>query len=259
MNPTLTELELLASQAGKILRDGYGRRHQISNKGAIDLVTEIDHLSEAYLIGEIKNRYPSHRILAEESGGQAGEDGAMWFIDPLDGTVNYAHAVPFFSVSLALQLDGRLHLGVVYDPLRDECFCAERGHGAWLNGEPIQASTTGALLSSLLVTGFPYDIRENPQNNLDHYARLSLLTQGVRRLGSAALDLAYVACGRLDGYWELRLNAWDVAAGALIASEAGALVTDIHGGADFFPEVDSILVANPSLHPLIVAELGRSA
>jgi myo-inositol-1(or 4)-monophosphatase len=176
-------------------------------------------------------------------------------VDPLDGTVNYAHDVPFFSISIAFQMEGELRLGAVYDPLRDECFSAEQGKGAWLNGTPIQVSGAQDLLHSLLVTGFPYDIRENPVNNLDNYARLSLLTQGVRRMGSAALDLAYVACGRFEGYWELRLNPWDVAAGGLIAQEAGAIVTDMHGKPDFISKPQSILAATPQIHALMLAEL----
>jgi len=257
MIPTLSELELLARQAGNILRRCYGLRHQVDNKGAIDLVTEVDRQSEAFLLDEILRRFPGHRLLAEESGNQAGDDCCLWLIDPLDGTVNYAHGVPVFAVSLAVQVDGALRVGVIYDPLRDECFSAEHGKGAWLNGEPIHVSQARELVNSLLVTGFPYDIHKNPVNNLDHYVRFSLLSQGVRRLGSAALDLAYVACGRFDGYWELRLGAWDVAAGALIAGEAGAIVTDITGGPDYFPKVDSILVANPILHPQMMAVLQR--
>jgi myo-inositol-1(or 4)-monophosphatase len=257
MIPTLSELELLARQAGDILRRGYGLRHQVDNKGVIDLVTEVDRQSEAFLLGEIRRRFPGHRILAEESGSQAGDDCCLWLIDPLDGTVNYAHGVPVFSVSIALQVDGALRLGVVFDPLRDECFSAENGKGAWLNREPIHVAQARELGTSLLVTGFPYDIRENPENNLDHYARFSLVTQGVRRLGSAALDLSYVACGRFDGYWELRLSPWDVAAGALIAAEAGAVVSDVAGGPDYLPNADSILAANPLIHEQMMAILQR--
>jgi myo-inositol-1(or 4)-monophosphatase len=154
-------------------------------------------------------------------------------------------------------MEGEMRLGAVYDPLRDECFSAERGKGAWLNGKPIRVSETQELLHSLLITGFPYDIRENPDNNLDHYARLNLLTLGVRRLGSAALDLAYVACGRLDGFWELRLSPWDVAAGGLIAHEAGATVTDLHGNPNYLGDPQSILAANPHIHPLMQAELNK--
>jgi myo-inositol-1(or 4)-monophosphatase len=253
MIPKLSDLELLARQAGDILRAGYGRHHQIDHKGLIDLVTEVDRQSEAFLLEEIRRRFPAHRILAEESGSQSGEDCCIWYVDPLDGTVNYAHGVPYFNVSLAFQMDGELRLGVVYDPLRDECFSAERGKGAWLNGEPIHVSEVQDLLHSLLVTGFPYDIRENPENNLDHYVRFWRLSQGVSRLGAAALDLAYVACGRFEGFWELRLSPWDVAAGALIAQEAGAVVTDIQGNPDYLPKVKSILAANPYVHPLMLA------
>jgi myo-inositol-1(or 4)-monophosphatase len=257
MMPNLSEIESLARSAGEILRAGYGRKHQITSKGEIDLVTEIDRQSEAFLIGEINRRYTGHRILAEESGNQAGEDCCLWYIDPLDGTVNYAHGVPLFAVSIGLQVDGVLKFGVIYDPIQDECFSAERGRGAWLNGEPVHVSNTQDLLHSLLVTGFPYDIRENPDNNLDHYAHFSLRSQGVRRYGSAAIDLCYVACGRLDGFWELRLSPWDVAAGAVIALEAGARVTDIHGGPDFIQEYGSILVAPPAIHAAMLAEFNR--
>lgn len=257
MTPSLTDLKFLARQAGDILRAKYGQRQQVDHKGIIDLVTEADRQSEAFLLAQIRRRFPDHRILAEESGGQAGDDCCLWYIDPLDGTVNYAHGVPIFSVSLAFQEMGRMRFGVVYDPMRDECFSAEAGSGAWLNGEPIRVSDTPDLDNSLLVTGFPYDIRENPDNNLDHYTRFSLLSQAVRRLGSAALDLSYVACGRFDGFWELRLSPWDVAAGALIAQEAGAVVTNIHGGTDYLSPQQSILAANPHIHAVMLAQFEK--
>ncbi len=252
MKPTLSEIEILAHQAGDILRAGFGGRHQVTHKGIIDLVTEIDHRSEQFLLGEIRQRFPDHQILAEESGASAGEDCCLWYVDPLDGTVNYAHGVPFFSVSLAYQEGGEVLMGVVYDPIQNECFSAEDGKGVWLNGKEIQVSAVSELDQSLLVTGFPYDIRTNPENNLDHFNRFSLLTQGVRRLGSAALDLCYVAAGRFDGFWEIRLNPWDVAAGGLIAQEAGAIVTDIYGGQDYLSKPQSILVANPRLYPAML-------
>jgi len=248
MNPTRYDLESMARQAGEILRAGYGKHIQISHKGVIDLVTEIDRRSEQYLLGEINRRYPNHHIMSEESGEIPGEECCLWFIDPLDGTVNYAHQVPVFTVSIAYQQDGVLQLGVVYDPLRDELFSAERGKGATLNSEAISVSKTTLLDRSLLSTGFAYDIRTHPETNLDHFARFSLRCQGIRRLGSAALDLCYVACGRFEGFWELRLNAWDIAAGALIAEQAGALVTDIHGNPDYMAQPQSILAANPTLH-----------
>jgi myo-inositol-1(or 4)-monophosphatase len=187
-------------------------------------------------------------VVAEESGALQGDPDHVWYIDPLDGTVNYAHGIPFFSVSIAYQEKGELVLGVVYDPLREECFTAEAAKGAWLNGKPIRPSSATDLGHCLLTTGFPYSIRTNPNNNLDHYARLSLLTQGVRRLGSAALDCCYVACGRLDGYWENEIAPYDVAAGALIARQAGAVVTNLFGEADFLTPPLTILVAPPPIH-----------
>jgi myo-inositol-1(or 4)-monophosphatase len=256
--PNLIDCIQLAMGAGEILRAGFTRRPgseaklKVDYKGTIDLVTEIDHRSEAYLLGIIQERFPDHRIVAEESGAIPGDDCCQWFVDPLDGTVNYAHGVPIFSVSIAFSENGHLKYGVVYDPIQDEFFSAERGKGAWLNGEPIQVSTTDELDKSLLVTGFPYDIRNNPDNNLDHYARFALRSQGVRRLGSVALDLCYVAAGRFDGLWELRLNPWDIAAGGLIAREAGALVTTFEGDPDFISPPYSLIAANPSLHQQIL-------
>jgi myo-inositol-1(or 4)-monophosphatase len=258
MTPKLSDLELMARQAGDILRSGYGRQHKIDKKGMIDLVTEVDHQSEDFVVSEIRRSFPDHRILAEESGSLAGDKCCIWYIDPVDGTVNYAHNVPFFAVSIAFQTEGELRLGVIYDPMRDECFSAERGKGAWLNGKPIQVSGVRDLIHSLLVTGFPNDVLENRDNNLDHYARLTLLSQGVRRLGSATLDLAYVACGRLEAFWEMRLSPWDVAAGALIVQEAGGVVTDMHGNPDYLASPPSIVAANPHIHPLMLEEFRKS-
>lgn len=255
MKPALKDLEALARGAGDILRASFGQQLRIEHKGVIDLVTDVDHRSEAYLLNEIRQRFPGHKIVAEESGESAGADGQIWYIDPLDGTVNYAHGLPIFSVSIGFAEAGRMRLGVVYDPLRDECFSAQAGFGAWLNGEPLRVSETTALDRGLLVTGFPYDIRTNPENNLDHYARFALRSQGVRRLGSAALDLCYVAAGRFDGYWEIRMNSWDIAAGGLIAEQAGARVTNLAGEADYISPPQSILAANPHLHPQMLAVL----
>ncbi|MFZ2097134.1 MAG: inositol monophosphatase family protein [Anaerolineales bacterium] len=253
--PSLTELITLAHQAGDILRDCFGQHLQVNHKGVIDLVSEADHQSEQLLLGYIRQHFPGDRIVAEESGELAGSVDRAWYIDPLDGTVNYIHGVPIYSVSIAYTESGKLKLGVVYDPMRDEFFSAESGQGAWLNDRPIHPSSTPDLDQALLVTGFPYDIRTNPMNNLDHYAYFALHSQGVRRLGSAALDLCYVACGRLDGFWELRLNSWDVAAGGLIAREAGAMVTNLAGDEDFISPPQSILAANSSLHPLMLRGL----
>ena len=246
--PTLADLERLARLAGKILHTGYEKDHQVDYKGLIDLVTEIDHQSEAFLIGEIQRLFPGHGILAEESGSLDGHIEHLWLIDPVDGTVNYAHGIPFFCVSIAYAYKGQVTLGAVYDPMRDELFTAERGCGAWLNGKVLHASKVQDLQKSLLVTGFPYDAWSSPRNNLEYFGRFARLTQGVRRLGSAALDLCYVAAGRLEGYWELTLHSWDVAAGGLIAAEAGALVTNLDGNPDYLSPPCSLLAANAELH-----------
>lgn len=255
MQPTLTDLEELARGAGQILRAGYGKKMQVDYKDVINPVTEVDRRSEAFLLAGIRNKFPGHHIVAEESGvitGEAQFKGQNWYIDPLDGTVNYAHGMPVFSVSVAYAENGAVQLGVVYDPMMDECFSAERGRGVWCNGQALRASVTPDLDHSLLVTGFPYDIRTTPHHNLDNYARLAMLTQGVRRIGSAAIDLCYVAAGRFDGYWELQLSPWDVAAGGLIAQEAGAIVTHCDGSADYIGPPASILAANPQIYPAML-------
>ena len=248
MQPTLLEIATWARQAGKILMSGVGQKIQIDHKSEIDLVTEIDRLSEDFLLDHIRERYPDDRIVAEESGIIQGNTGNVWHIDPLDGTINYAHGIPIFAVSLGYMQDGELRLGVVYDPVRDECYTAKRGKGAFLNGKPLQVSAADELIQSLLVTGFPYDIRERQDNNLDHYSNLSLQSQGVRRLGSAALDLCYVAAGRFDGFWEVQIQSYDIAAGILIVEEAGGTVTDVYGGQDFLKPPCSILATNGHIH-----------
>lgn len=259
MMPTLSDLEALARQAGDILRAGYGRRPQIHYKGVIDLVTDVDHQSEDFLIGEIQRRFPGQAIVTEESGHLSGQDCCVWYIDPLDGTVNFAHGLPLFAVSIGYAEEGQVRLGAVYDPLRDEMYLAERGRGAWLNGQALHASTVDNLDQSLLVTGFPYDIRTHPENNLDLFTRFMLLSQGVRRLGSAALDLCYVAAGRLDGFWEVRLKPWDVAAGGLIAQEAAAAVSDIRGGPDYLSAPSSILACAPGIQAAMLAVLNGNS
>jgi myo-inositol-1(or 4)-monophosphatase len=208
----------------------------------------VDRRSEEFLIAAIRDRFPTHSIVAEESGKTSGDPQHAWYIDPLDGTVNYAHGVPFFAVSIACEEHGKITLGVVYDPLREEMFTAEASRGAYLNGSKIRASNNQTLIDSLLVTGFPYDIQTNPRNNLDHFRHFSLVAQGVRRLGSAALDACYVACGRLEGFWEAHISPWDIAAAGLIAREAGATVTNITGNPDFLAPPPSVIVANPSIH-----------
>ena len=219
-----------ARDAGRVLAERFGRNLRISNKGELDLVTESDLASERLIIDRIKTHYPRHTILAEESGNNPpAAEGAQsdwrWIIDPLDGTTNYAHGYPCFCVSMGLERNGTLEIGVVYDPLRDEVFAAERGQGAALNGKRIQVSPTPSLASALLCTGFPYDVRERSQF-ARHFANFIMNAQGVRRDGAAALDLAYVAAGRFDGFWEEGLKPWDVAAGKLLIEEAGGRVSD---------------------------------
>jgi myo-inositol-1(or 4)-monophosphatase len=256
MSPTLAELEHLAEQAGEILRAGYQKDHQVSYKGAIDLVTEIDHASEDFLLAEIKRHWPGSHILSEESGVIAGDPEHAWYVDPLDGTVNYAHGIPFFSVSIAYAQRGAVQLGVVFDPMRGEMFSAERGRGARLNGNPIRASEVTELRKSLLVTGFPYDAWDTEQDNFANFIRFGKITQGVRRFGSAALDASYVGAGRFDGFWELSLNAWDIAAGGLIAEEGGARVTNVRNLPDYLSDPQSIVAAAPGIHAEILENLG---
>jgi myo-inositol-1(or 4)-monophosphatase len=250
--PTLQEIETIARHAGKILLSRFGMDHQVRYKGEIDPVTEADHLSEAYILNEIRIKFPDHRVVSEEDGSNQRLSPSCWYVDPLDGTVNYAHGIPIFCVSIAYTLNGVITLAVVYDPCRDEMFSAEKGKGAWMSGDPIRVSACDRLIKSLLVTGFPYDIATTGQTNLENYVNLAKITQGVRRLGSAALDCCSVACGRLDGYWELSVESWDVAAGALIVTEAGGMVSQADGS-EFNPAVSrSILCANSGLHQAIL-------
>lgn len=243
--------------AGKILRDGFGKTIQIDMKGDIDLVTEVDLRSEDFLVTEIQTKFPGHHVITEERGVIQGQGSQVWYIDPLDGTVNYAHGVPIFSVSIAYAENGQVIMGGVYDPMQDEYFYGERGHGAWLNGRSLAVSQATKLDQSLLVTGFPYDVHTNPVNNLDHYVDFALRSRGVRRLGSAAIDLAYVAAGRFDGFWEISIYNWDIAAGSLLVEEAGGIVTDSRGGPDFISSSPSILASNSGIYDQMLAVLNR--
>jgi myo-inositol-1(or 4)-monophosphatase len=254
MKPTLNQLIEWAREAGSILRSGLGTNFQVDYKGEIDLVTEMDRRSEDYLIGQVHAHFPDHAIVSEEAGNLDGSTGC-WYIDPLDGTMNYAHGVPIFSVSVAYAEGDQILLGVVYDPMQDECFSAELGGGAFLNGRPIHVGPQSSLDQAFLVTGFPYDIRRTAFNNVELFGRLVLRAQSVRRLGSAALDLGYVAAGRFDGYWEIRLKPWDLAAGALIVAEAGGVITSFEGGPNYLQPPYGIVVSNPILHPKLLHAL----
>jgi myo-inositol-1(or 4)-monophosphatase len=257
MQPTLVYIERLAREAGAILHAGYNKEHQVNFKGVIDLVTEVDHQSEDYLLGEVRRDFPDHHIFSEESGVIQGSKQHTWYIDPLDGTVNYAHHIPIFCVSIAYAFDGKTTFGAVYDPMRDELFSAERGKGAFLNGKRLQVSAANELQKSLLVTGFPYDVWNTEYDNFANFTKLGKLTQGVRRLGSAALDLSYVGAGRFDGFWELALKPWDVAAGGLVCEEAGATVTNVSGAADYISSPQSIIATAPGIHARMLEELQK--
>ena len=242
-----------AQQAGKIIADAYRTDFQVYYKqgATTNLVTEVDRRSEAAIVEILSAAFPDHRILAEEGGEQARRDSpCRWIVDPLDGTTNFAHGYPAFCVSIGLEIDGRVVLGVVYDPLRGELFEAEAGKGAFLNAERIHVSTVASLNKALLVTGFAYD-RESRQRNLVNFSRFILETHGIRRSGSAALDLSYVAAGRVDGFWELKLSPWDVAAGSLIVIEAGGRVTDFAGRA-FKSDGAQTLATNGLIHQEMV-------
>lgn len=237
-----------ARDAGQILLEKFGRKINISMKGDINLVTEADLASEKLIIERIKSYYPKHSILAEEAGNAVvlGDSTWKWIIDPLDGTTNFAHGYPCFCVTIALEHEGKIVLGVTFDPTRNELFAAEKGQGATLNNKPIRVSETEKLGNSLLVTGFPYNFKQK-ENFARHLTDFLLQSRGVRRDGSAAIDMAYVACGRFDGFWEEGLNAWDVAAGVLLIEEAGGSVT-YYDGSPFSVYSPPICASNGLIH-----------
>ncbi len=221
----------IATEVGKLQRDRIDEPHTVETKSSeIDLVTEVDRLSEQRILERIRDARPDDAVVCEETSGQAGTSGLLWVVDPLDGTTNYAHGFPHFAVSIGVERDGVREVGVVYDPMKDELFTATRGGGATLNGRSIHISSERELRRALLATGFGYDVHHAKVDNLEFFARFIKRAQAVRRAGSAALDLAYVACGRFDGFWELSLHPWDVAAGILLVEEAGGHVTDLYGG-----------------------------
>ncbi|MDE3105147.1 MAG: inositol monophosphatase [Acidobacteriota bacterium] len=245
----------IARQAGALLRFYYEKGVEAEYKGDVDLVTEADRASEKLIVEKLKAAFPEHGIFGEEGTRDRLDGEYRWYVDPLDGTTNFAHGFPSFCVSMGLEhrpagtpadSDGRMVAGVVYDPLRDELFTAERGHGAWLNGRPIHVSRTARLQESLTATGFPSHKR-HASPNIHFYQQLTLRSHGVRRAGSAALDLSYVACGRLDGFWEFNLNPWDTSAGCLLVEEAGGRLSHFEGGT-FTLDSREVLATNGLIH-----------
>ncbi len=255
MNDILTIAVEAVRAAGRIQRDRYRTLLTVRHKGAVDLVTDVDLRCEEAIREVLARRAPGTAVLGEEAGA-TGSGSGRWIVDPLDGTTNYAHRFPVFCASVAWEEGGRVQAGAIYDPLRDELFTGLRGCGARLNGEPVRVSATGELDRALLATGFPYDRRTHPRN-YRAFCYLTHLTQGVRRGGSAALDLAYVACGRLDGFWEPGLKPWDLAAGCLLVEEAGGAVTRYDGG-PFTPYDADVVATNGLLHPRMLEELARA-
>ena len=248
-----------ALSAGAVLQGYLGKvEDKTSEKRPGDLVTAADKASEAVVLETLRRHFPEHAILAEESGQLGNQNQEyLWAIDPLDGTTNFAHQYPLFSVSIGLLINGVPQVGVIYDPSRNELFRAAQGLGASCNRSPINVSQTAELSKSLLVTGFAYDRRETDDNNYTEFCHLTHLTQGVRRGGSAALDLAHVACGRLDGYWERGLSPWDITAGVIIMREAGGKVT-AYDSSDFKMDSGRILATNGCIHQSLSQELGRA-
>jgi len=247
-----------ALEAGRIQREGLLVERHVEHKGTYDLVTDIDRRCEEAILAICEQEFPGLPVMAEESAPGVRAADLMWVIDPLDGTTNYARGYPYFCCSLALWREGRPVVGVVYEPLRDELFEARQGGGAFLNGRSIRVSDTAELSEALLATGIPYDRLENPQTNLDRFCLLTMCSRGVRRGGSAALDLCHTACGRLDGYWELRINPWDVSAGGLMVEEAGGRVTDLRGGV-FDWSGRETLASNGLLHRALIEALSAPA
>jgi myo-inositol-1(or 4)-monophosphatase len=250
----------LAHEAGALIREALGRARTVDRKSPVNLVTEVDRAAERIIVDGLSRAFPSHAIVAEESAdgsrpaAASSEDGSCWYVDPLDGTTNFVHGLPHCCVSIALQRNGRMQTAVVFDPFRDETFEAERGNGARLGDEPLRVSPNPILGDALLVTGFPYDRREHLDFYMSYMAAFMLESRDIRRFGSAALDLCYVAAGRFDGFWEWKLQPWDTAAGFLIVEEAGGRVTDFDDG-DYDPWDERILATNAAIHEAAVRVL----
>lgn len=254
----LTTAVAIAREAGAMLMDGFGREKEIERKSsAVDWVTQYDRASEELIIERLREAFPDHALVGEEGTNTGDGDGYRWYVDPLDGTNNYAHDFPIFCVSMGLYQGLAPILGVIYDPVLDECFTAIAGEGAWLETAKgrrrLQVSSETELVAALLATGFPYDVHTSPDNNLDYFNAFVLRAQGIRRPGSAALDVAYVAAGRLDGYWELKVYSWDMSAAILMVMEAGGQVTFLDGQPITLERQFNVLASNGRLHPPMLA------
>jgi myo-inositol-1(or 4)-monophosphatase len=256
----LSELTYTLRKAGTMILGYFNKTHNIQFKGRYDMVTEADLASERMIVDFLNSLTPEIDILAEESApdltGIDISEGYLWVLDPLDGTTNFAHGFPHFAISIALLLNSKPVLGIIFDPIKSELFTAIEGNGAHLNGNPIRASATATLETSLLATGFPYQVRECRQNNLIEFCAFRLECQGIRRTGAAALDLAYVAANRLDGFWERRLKPWDTAAGILMVTEAGGTVSCFNGS-DFSIMHQDIVASNGRIHHMMIELLNR--
>jgi myo-inositol-1(or 4)-monophosphatase len=247
-----------AREAGEVLRSFHGNLKDVRKKGAIDLVTEADIASEKVVVETIRSVFPEHALLAEESGKSEGDSRFQWIIDPLDGTTNFSHGLDLFAVSIAFYVEGAPRVGVVFNPATGELFEAAAGQGARLNGRPIRVSGQGSLKDSLLVTGFPYNFNEILPELMTRFKGCLSASQGVRRLGSAAVDLCFVACGRFEGFWEQNLNPWDTAAGLLVLMEAGGKVTDF-SGRPFHVDMKELLATNGRIHDAMLALVADDA
>lgn len=246
----------LAKESGKVQKEYYRKGFEIRHKGETDLVTDVDIACQERIVALIGERYPLDNIIAEEKENTLQMPGNAWIVDPIDGTTNYAHRYPFFCTSVAYRTGGVVVSGAVYNPIFDELFYASKGGGAWFNGQQVFVSEVSSMRQALLSTGFPYDLATNPRNNIDHFIRFLYEAQAVRRDGSAALNLCYVACGRFDGHWEMKLNPWDIAAGALIVEEAGGRLSDLSGEPlDIFK--GDIVASNGRIHDALVQILGE--
>jgi len=256
----LEEALKAAQKAGRMLKKNIDACREISFKGVVDLVTNFDNQSQRMIFKHLSNVFPGHGFLAEEGLSDSKGSEFQWIIDPLDGTTNYAHSFPVFTVSIALEEKDEIIVGVVYDPMREEIFWAAKGEGAFLNGKKIKVSSVDDLNKSLLATGFPYDIRVSEVNNIVHFNNFLTRAQAIRRCGSAALDLCYVACGRFDGFWELKLKPWDMAAGALIVQQGGGRISDFQNE-EFNLDSSEIVASNRLIHQQMVnvLQLGKSS